>query len=105
MTQPSMTAVMGLEDQARHTPPPYNPQMAMYGQQMAGAPIMGMPPGAAPYPLYGVPHALGSDEVVPFYRRWWFAFASGLVVGGAVGIAGTIYLQRKLAPQARREST
>ena len=91
MTQPSMTAVMGLEDQSRFAPQPaapmaYNPSMAMYGQQMAGAPVMTMPPGAAPYPLYGVPHGLGADEPVPFYRRGWFLLAVGFVTGGsAVG--------------------
>lgn len=91
MAQPSMTAVMGVDDQqAQYAPPPaYNPAMAMYGQQMAGAPVMAMPPGAAPYPLYGVPHALGADDSVPIYRRWWFAFASGLVVGAVA--TGAVY--------------
>jgi len=96
MAQPSMTAVMGVDDQqAQYAQPMYQPQqaahpaMAMYGQQMAGAPVMGLPPGAAPYPLYGLPHALGADEVVPIYRRWWFAFASGLVVG--IAASGALY--------------
>lgn len=91
MTHPSMTAVMGVDQHAAYAPPaaPYNPAMAAYGQQMAGAPVMAMPPGAAPYPLYGVPHALGADEPTPIYRRWWFAFASGVVVG--VGVSGVVY--------------
>ena len=96
MTQPSMTAVMGLEDQSRFAPQPaapmaYNPSMAMYGQQMAGAPVMTMPPGAAPYPLYGVPHGLGADEPTPIYRRWWFAFASGV----AFTLAGSAFVYWK----------
>jgi hypothetical protein len=71
MTQPSMTAVMGVDQHAAYAPPaaPYNPAMAAYGQQMAGAPVMAMPPGSAPDPLYGVPHALGADEPTPIYRR------------------------------------
>jgi hypothetical protein len=98
MAQPSMTAVMGVDDQqaqfaqqAYQPPQPYNPAMAMYGQQMAGAPVMAMPPGAAPYPLYGVPHALGTDDSTPVYRRWWFAFASGVVVT----VAGSAFLYWK----------
>ncbi len=82
-----MTAVMGLDEQARQQPAQvnHNPAMAMYGQQVAGMPVMGLPPGAAPYPLYGVPHSLGAEEApVPFYRKWGFAFAAGsLLVGGA----------------------
>lgn len=98
MAQPSMTAVMGVDDQqaqyaqqAYQPPQQYNPAMAMYGQQMAGAPVMGMPPGAAPYPLYGVPHGLGGDEPTPIYRRWWFAFASGV----AFTLAGSAFVYWK----------
>lgn len=86
MPQPSMTAVMGVDEDARRAPQQnYSPAMAAYGQQMAGAPVMGLPPGAAPYPLYGVPHSLGTEEsAVPFYRKWGFAFAAGgLLVGTA----------------------
>jgi len=86
MAQPSMTAVMGLDDQTRYAPQQgYNPAMAAYGQQMAGAPVMGMPPGAAPYPLYGVPHSLGTeDTATPFYRKWGFAFVSGAAAVGGI---------------------
>lgn len=87
MAQPSMTAVMGVDENTRYAPQPqpYNPAMVAYGQQMAGAPVMGMPPGAAPYPLYGVPHSLGTEEVsTPFYRKWGFAFAAGAAAVGGV---------------------
>jgi hypothetical protein len=86
MAQPSMTAVMGVDDHTRYAPQQnYNPAMAMYGQQMAGAPVMGMQPGAAPYPLYGVPHGLGTpDATTPFYRTWGFAFAAGAASASAI---------------------
>lgn len=86
MAQPSMTAVMGLDDQMRYAPqqPAYSPAMMHYGQQMAGAPVTGMPPGAAPYPLYGVPHSLGTEDVsTPFYRKWGFAFVAGAAAVGS----------------------
>jgi len=85
MAQPSMTAVMGVDNLAQFAPQPnYNPAMAAYGQQMAGAPVMGMPPGAAPYPLYGVPHSFGADEAAtPFYRKWGFAFVAGAAAVGS----------------------
>lgn len=85
MTAPSVTAVMGVDGLGQPSSSQPHPSMAMYGAQMAGAPVVGMPPGAAPYPLYGTPYGMGSEqEKTPFYRTWGFAFLTGaLLVGSA----------------------
>lgn len=102
MPQPSMTAVMGVDNMPQAAPQPtYNHAMAAYAQQMAGAPVMGMQPGAAPYPLYGMPHSFGADEPsIPFYRRWGFAFAAGAALVG-----GTWFYFGFVRPRMKRNAT
>lgn len=65
--------------------PPFDPSEGDYSrqaQQASGAqPTAGMPP----YPLYGIPSNLGAAEpAVPFYKRAWFGWIGGTLVGAGV---------------------
>lgn len=79
-----------------------DPQYAQQAQQAAG----GAPPapGMAPYPLYGLPTNLGAPEApVPFYKRAWFGWVGGTVLGAGAAIGWFRWLKPKLAAAVSEE--
>jgi hypothetical protein len=53
---------------------------AGHAEDMSG--VRGSVQGMAPYPLYGLPQGLGQEEpTVAFYKRPWFCWTGGIVVG------------------------
>lgn len=63
-------------------------------------------PGAAPYPLYGVPPmgAAANEPVVPFWKRAWFGWIGGLLVGGGLVYAYYGQLKPRLKPNKKKKS-
>ena len=60
---------------------------SIFGQQaqeMSGAPPN--QPGAAPYPLYGIPAGMG-EVGTPFHLQPWFAYPAGVAIGVGLGWA------------------
>lgn len=52
-------------------------------EEMSG--VQRSAPGAAPYPLYGIP-SLGQEEAAsPFWRAAWFCYPAGAVAGFGLG--------------------
>jgi len=83
-------------------------QHSEHAEDMSG--VRGATEGMAPYPLYGIP-ALGQDEpTVVFYKRPWFCWTGGIVLGLAGGFVlgqatasiGFALLKLKKNPKRRR---
>lgn len=79
-----------------------DPQYAQQAQQASGGaqPTSGMPP----YPLYGLPNSMGAAEPqVPFYKRAWFGWVGGTVLGAGLAYGWFNWLRPKLATVANEQ--
>lgn len=79
---------------------------AEHAHEMSGAAAGG--PGAAPYPLYGLP-TLGqeTEAAVPFYKKPVFCYGVGAAVGFGIGYAvfGFVMPRMKKNPTRKRRRT